>query len=181
MPKNFDLNFKIFKQNYFDPRRHHQSIIVNSCGNYIVCLRKSSKLPPVSLSPIFINFEGLKVVYTGITKASLRARNYKHFTGNNAQVSTLRKSLGALLGFEQIPRDKSSNNNRTKFGREDEQKLSEWMCNNLVMFFLPTADFNNIEIELINHFNPPLNLKSNKNVINLDFRLLLSSLRTRKE
>lgn len=58
-------------------------------------------------------------------------------------------------------------------------KLSEWMWDNLIIFFLPTMNYNMIEIELIIHFNPPLNLKDNCNEVNLDFRRLLPSLRTK--
>ncbi len=121
------------------------------------------------------------MIYTGIASGSLRTRDYReHFKGNNAGRSTLRKSLGVLFGYKQIPRDKEPNTGKTKFGNLDEQKLSEWMCANLVMFFFTTLNFNTIEIKLINHFNPPLNLKDNNNIINSDFRQLLSSLRAQK-
>ena len=91
------------------------------------------------------------------------------------------EDLGALFGYKQIPRDSDPTTGKTKFNIEDELKLSEWMSDNLIMYFLPTSDFNNIEIELINHFNPPLNLKDNSNIINFDFRRLLSSLRAKKK
>lgn len=178
----FYLNLELFKKNCFDPQKDHQKVIADSSGNYILCLKKNSKLPIISFTPILTIFEELEVVYTGVTKISLRKRDYKqHFTGNNAGASTLRKSLGVLFGYEQIMRDKSPNNDKTKFSKEDEQKLSEWMYNNLVIFFLPNTNFDQVEIELINHFNPPLNLKSNKNLINSDFRQLLSKLRTQKK
>ena len=174
-------NLDTFKINRFDPKTDSETIIANSSGNYILCLRKNSKLPTVSIKPILINFEGLQVVYTGIASGSLRTRDFRqHFKGNNAGRSTLRKSLGVLFGYKQIPRDSDPNTGKTKFGNADELKLSEWMCDNLIMFLLQTLDFNSIEVELINHFNPPLNLKDNGNIINSDFRRLLSSLRAKK-
>jgi len=170
-----------FKLNRFDPKSDSETIIANSPGNYILCLKKNSKLPSVSIKPIFTNFEGLQVIYTGIASGSLRTRDFRqHFKGNNAGRSTLRKSLGVLFGYKQIPRDSDPNTGKTKFKNVDEVKLSEWMCNNLIMFFLPTTEYDSIEIELINHFNPPLNLKDNSNIINADFRRLLSSLRANK-
>jgi hypothetical protein len=174
-------NLDNFKINRFDPKTDSETIIANSSGNYILCLRKNSKLPTGSIKPILTNFEGLQVIYTGIAGGSLRTRDFRqHFKGNNAGRSTLRKSLGVLFGYKQIPRDSDPNTGKTKFGNADELKLSEWMCNNLIMFFLPTSDYDSIEIELINHFNPPLNLKDNSNIINADFRRLLSSLRAKK-
>ncbi|WP_313157547.1 GIY-YIG nuclease family protein [Sphingobacterium multivorum] len=179
--KGLKSNLEIFTINRFDPETDSEKIIANSSGNYILCLRKRSNLPNVSIKPIFTTFDGLQVIYTGIASVSLRNRDFRqHYKGNNAGHSTLRKSLGVLFGYKQIPRDSDPTTGKTKFNIEDEQKLSEWMLNNLVMYFLPTPDFNYIESELINHFNPPLNLKDNSNIVNLDFRRLLSSLRANK-
>ena len=166
-----------FKQNCFDPKVDLESKIPDFSGNYILCLRKNSKLPTTT-SLTLNQLEGLDIIYTGIAGSSLRTRDYKqHFKGNNAGRSTLRKSLGVLFGYKSIPRDKDPNTGKTKFRLEDEIELSEWMHTNLIMYFLPTSDFNRIELELIKHFNPPLNLKDNKNIINADFRTQLSNLR----
>lgn len=178
---NIDKILDSFKANCFDPKFDEEAKIDDSSGNYILCLRKNSKLPTVSISPTLTKFEGLNVVYTGIAGGSLRTRDFRqHFKGNNAGRSTLRKSLGVLFGYKLIPRDKDPNTGKTKFNPKDEQELTEWMLANLIMFFLPTADFNSIEIKLINQFNPPLNIKDNHNNINADFRRLLSSLRAKK-
>jgi len=179
---NINSILEDFRNYQFDPQLDNEIKVSNSGGNYILCLRKNSKLPNTPITPICTNFEGFEVVYTGIASVSLRTRDYRqHFKGNNAGRSTLRKSLGVLLGYQQIQRDKGQNNGKTKFNYQDEQKLSEWMHSNLIMFALPTIDYNNIEIMLINHFNPPLNLKGNQNNVNLDFRRLLSNLRINKQ
>jgi len=181
--KTTDLTslLQTFKQNRFDPTNDSETIIPDQSGNYILCLKPNSNLSTVSVIPILTSFDELKVVYTGIAGGSLRSRDYRqHFKGNNAGRSTLRKSLGVLFGYKQIPRDKDPSNGKTKFGQADEEKLTKWMCDNLIMFFLPTTDFDSIEIKLINHFNPPLNLKNNYNSINADFRKLLSTLRSKK-
>jgi hypothetical protein len=178
---DFNLILKTFKQNRFDPRTDNERIIADSSGNYILCLRTASKLPNVSVKPTLTIFDGLQVIYTGIAGGSLRSRDYRqHFKGNNAGRSTLRKSLGVLFGYKQIPRDKDINTGKTKFGDTDEQELTNWMCDNLIMFFFPTSNFDSVEIKLINHFNPPLNIKDNHNSINADFRQLLSSLRSKR-
>jgi hypothetical protein len=169
-------------QNRFDPKTQSESLVADRAGNYIICLKNGSKLPTVAIKPVMIKFEGLDVIYTGIASISIRIRDYRqHFTGNNAGRSTLRKSLGSLFGFKQVPRDNDPNTGKTKFGDADEEKLSKWMVNNLTMFFLPTKEFKRLEIDLINHFNPPLNIKDNHNAINLEYRRLLSALRANKD
>lgn len=180
---SIDLNLILerFKINLFDPRVDNESKVANSSGNYIICLQKESELPEVPVTPIITNFEGLGVIYTGIASKSLKTRDYRqHFVGNNAGRSTLRKSLGVLFGYKLVLRDKNPSSTKTKFKIQEEEKLSAWMHSNLVMFFLTTVDFNTIEISLIKHFNPPLNLRDNHNHINSEFRQLLSSLRSSK-
>jgi hypothetical protein len=85
-----------------------------------------------------------------------------------------------MFGCKQISRDKATLSNRTKFRTEDEQRLTEWMKNNLVMFYLDQPNFGQIEGGLINHFNPPLNLRNNHNSVNLEFRKKLSQLRRKR-
>ena len=67
----------------------------------------------------------------GQTKDGLYSRIGKqHFNGTGG-TSTLRKSIGCLLGFPLIPRSKSNpNDGKTTFERSDEFKLSEWMKRN---------------------------------------------------
>ena len=73
-------------------------------GNYFIVLRVNCQLPSIGITPIYHkwNYENVKydIIYTGISNQSLRVRDYKqHFTGNNAGRSTLRKSLGSMMGF----------------------------------------------------------------------------------
>lgn len=179
---NLDSSLNLFRQNQFDPMVESESKIPDKAGNYIICLRKGSSLPKVSVVPEFIRFENLDVIYTGIASSSLRSRDYRqHFKGNNAGRSTLRKSLGVLFGYKKIPRDSDPTTGKTKFSDADETKLSEWMAKNLILFVLPNKDHDSLELDLINHFNPPLNLKDNHSWTNMEFRRLLSSLRGQAE
>ena len=179
---NLDSSLKSFRQNLFDPMVDPESKIPDKAGNYIICLKEGSRLPSISVIPEFTKFENLDVIYTGIASSSLKSRDYRqHFKGNNAGRSTLRKSLGVLFGYKKIPRDSDPNTGKTKFPDVDESKLSEWMVKNLIMFFLPNKDHDNLELDLINHFNPPLNLKENHGWTNMEFRRLLSSLRGKSE
>ena len=111
-------------------------------------------------------------MYVGKSSKSLRIRDYKqHFTGT-AGNSTIRKSLGCLLGFKLIPRDiNSPQNGKTTFGEFDERTLTEWMKDNLLLFYYANNDYANVEKELIRIYNPPLNLQGNVK----DFGLSISS------
>lgn len=166
-----------YQFNLFDPLINCESVLEDKPGNYIICLRKDSKLPKTGIIPNYTTLEGYEVIYTGITSKSLRSRDYKqHFIGNNAGRSTFRKSLGSLFGYKKIQRDKEANG-KYKFSIEDEKKLSDWMQRNLILFFMTSEDYDNIEKDMIDYFNPPLNIKGNKNKENKEFRNLLSDLR----
>ncbi|MCO5249422.1 MAG: hypothetical protein M9887_10820 [Chitinophagales bacterium] len=175
---NIEQVLETFKKNYFEPNKDNEDKIPNSPGNYILCLRKGSKLPEISVLPVMEKFENLEVIYAGNTSKSLRTRDFRqHFTGNNAGRSTLRKSLGVLFGYKLIPRDKDPHTGKTKFNDKDELKLTNWMRENLILFFAPSLNYIENEQELITYFNPPINLQKVTSEINYDFRRLLSQLR----
>lgn len=165
----------LFKPNSDDP-----SVIPNAPGNYLICLRKKSTLPDISIKPIYNPYKGLEVIYTGIAGKSLRNRDYRqHFIGN-AGNSTLRKSIGSLFGFEHIDRDSTPNNGKTTFNEKDENALSEWMRENLVLYYQAHRSPQLIESSLIKRYNPPLNLQGNNNPINKEYRVKLSALRKKQ-
>jgi len=165
----------------FDPTKNTSEQIPDNPGNYIVCLRKGSKLPDVGIEFEMKPYQGFKVIYTGIAGTSLRKRDYRqHFTGNNAGSSTLRKSLGSLFGYPKIARDKNASNGKTKFNISDEIKLSEWMMKNLLLYFKTNSNPDELENELITTLNPPLNLSKNMSLRNKEFRNKLSELRKKK-
>jgi hypothetical protein len=165
----------------FDPIKNSADQIPDTPGNYIICLRKGSKLPDVGIEFETKPYKGLKVIYTGIAGKSLRKRDYRqHFTGNNAGSSTLRKSIGSLFGYPKIARDKNADNGKTKFNLSDEMKLSEWMIKNLLLYFKTNSNPDEFENVLISTLNPPLNLSKNKNLENIEFRKRLSELRKNK-
>ena len=141
----------------FDPQKMRASVLPDKPGNYIIVLRSTSSLPikvQISTTPILTSFDYKKekynVVYVGKSSKSLRIRDYKqHFTGT-AGNSTIRKSLGCLLGFKLIPRDiNSPQNGKTTFGEFDERTLTEWMKDNLLLFYYANNDYANVEKELI--------------------------------
>lgn len=167
----------------FDPLNSDVSNLPSFPGNYVVVLRLSCQLPAISIKPIALPWKWkgkeFDVIYTGISK-NLKVRDYKqHFIGNNAGKSTLRKSLGCLMGLKQIPRD-NLDNGKTKFSAKDEFALSKWMAENLLLFYFVNDEYEDNELELIKTYNPPLNLQHNDNFINREFRKKLSSLRSQR-
>ena len=171
-------NFKIF-----DPMTMDSNTLPNVAGNYVFLLRKGSQLPQVDIKPIIsemdIDGNTYQVIYTGIASKNLRQRDYRtHFVGNDASRSTLRKSIGSLFGYDLIPR-KDGDSKHKKFKLADEEKLTEWMKNNLLLAFVENADPESMEDKLIAELNPPLNLEKNHNKVNAEFRALLSKLRCR--
>ena len=88
------------------------------------------------------------------------------------------------MGFPKIPRDKNNpDNGKTKFNENDEERLSQWMRENLLLFYSvenrEQEQIENLEKKLINDYNPPLNILGNNNPINKEYRALLKRLRNR--
>ena len=167
-----------FTANKFNPEQGNENEIPDEAGNYIICLKKGSSIPDQNIKTTYCQFNGLNVLYTGIAGKSLRKRDYRqHFKGHAGR-STLRKSIGVLFGYKKIPRDKNIHSGKTKFNATDEEKLSTWMKQHLIMFFYPNEQVIALENKLIEVFNPPLNLSKNRNPINLKFRKYLSKMRS---
>lgn len=178
-----DLQTILSRFQKFIPTCDTATIIPKAPGNYVICLNEGASLPTMltKIKPVMVKCWGLEVIYTGVSK-NLRERDYyQHFNGNNAGRSTLRKSLGSLFGYPKIPRDPNQpDNGKTKFSERDEALLSDWMQRNLVFFFLPNENYDELETSLIDFLNPPLNLSKNSNKVNREFRDILSRLRMAK-
>ena len=173
----------------FDPMKNAEEEQLKEQGNYIFLLRPGVKLPEdrIQSQPTFttLTYEGTEyeVLYTGVTSKPLYERVFEtHLFGNNAGRSTLRKSLGCLWGYPFIYRDKNPNpakKPKTKYRDEDENAITRWMKENLLVLVTPNSNFDDDETELIETFNPPLNLDKNHNKINLSYRMQLKQLRNR--
>lgn len=147
-------------------------------------LKKNTTLPMKGIdnTPVFhdieINGKEYQILYTGIASKSLRQRIGKNHFGENAGRSTLRLSLGSLMGLTKIYRD--DRRKHLKFKAADEQRLTDWMRRNLVVLFYINPDCENDEESMIATLNPPLNLDKNHCSENAGFRAELSHLRSKK-
>lgn len=105
-----------------------------------------------------------RLLYVGIapsrtsSSGNLRKRIRAHFRGN-ASGSTLRLTLGCLLGLE-LRRHGASE--RTHFGAAGEAELSTWMAANARVCWLAHAEPWVPEPDLVGQLDLPLNLQHNE-------------------
>ncbi|MDQ0231791.1 GIY-YIG nuclease family protein [Metabacillus malikii] len=161
----------------FNPLLDNPKELPNVAGIYIICVNSIEVLPKNMKNLKYDLLNGKPIIYTGISKKSLRTRDFKYHFNGTARRSTLRKSLGVLFDLEKKELDKG----KYKFIENHENWLSLWMKENLLLYWF-TPQINNTELEslekeLINLINPPLNIKSNYNEENKSFRKTLSTLR----
>ena len=165
----------------FDPLTDRSTDLPKDNGDYIVTIRDIKNRPTCGYDIVTPLFRGHRIIYTGITSSGLRNRIGNQHLGTNAGRSTLRQSLGCLIGFPQIPRDPRKLENRmARFNERDEAALLDWIKENLLFYYLPNPKPETLEEELIEAFNPPLNLQKNHNPVNAEFRETLSALRRNK-
>jgi len=123
----------------------------------------SDKLKPEWVFPV--GEEGFGLCYLGISPdreescGNLNRRLWKHLD-KTARNSTLRLSLGALLIEELGLQVKSYGKRRISFG-STEGKLTDWIWKNGQVAWIRHEKPWEVEIALIRHFVPPLNLDDN--------------------
>ena len=167
----------------FDPNTDYPSVIPGEPGNYLVTLREGCTLPGIGADLKYrswSDFKDMHVVYTGMSEKSLRKRiTHDHLKGHSA-FSTLRISLGCLLGFKLVPRDKVPDGRHWRFSTEDEAALSKWMRENLMFHYRRTQAPDIMERALIVLHCPPLNLDApTGDTIYKEFQAKLKELRGR--
>ncbi|MFF8271916.1 GIY-YIG nuclease family protein [Streptomyces sp. NPDC016562] len=81
-----------------------------------------------------------------------------HYRGNAAG-STLRLTLGCLLGLELR---RVCSGKRMNFGKVGEAKLSEWMADNARVSWIEQSEPWDLEAQLISQLDLPLNLDQNR-------------------
>jgi hypothetical protein len=134
----------------------------------IYCIRIEN---PKELDTVFsnvLNQRNHNIIYLGIASKSLR----KRFLGQELRAKghgTFFRSLGAVLGY--VPEEGSligkSNQNNYKISSKNEQKIIEWIDENLIINWVPVSiNLNSIEKELISEHLPLLNIAGNPATLN---------------
>ncbi|MCG2784603.1 MAG: hypothetical protein L6461_05815 [Anaerolineae bacterium] len=116
------------------------------------------------------------IIYIGKAEDSQRERDANsHFKSDQTGHSTVRRSLGAILrkklGFMPVPRSFTETSNKRfvnyKYSLEGENKLTEWMIDNLSLSYWEWNDsienLRKAEKQVIRFFTPILNLANNPN------------------
>lgn len=145
------------------------SIVPQKPGVYAWYFRQ---IPPLVPTEECHTFEGLPLLYVGIaprkpskgktkqSKRTLRDRLKLHVK-RNADVSTLRLSLGCLLSESLgIQLRRVGTENVIKFA-DGERKLSRWIAQNAFVVWTVVAEPWVIEEELLQSLSLPLNIKGN--------------------
>ena len=174
-------NFKTY-----NPRKDSKDLLPNKAGNYVVLLKKETPFPMegVESVPVIhdmeLGGETYQLIYTGSTSVLQRRIGVNHFgDATDAGRSTLRLSLGCLMGFTKIFRDQTEEH--LKFRNADEQRLTEWMQEHLRVLYYENPQYKIDEKSMIFALNPPLNISRNRWKENAAFRSELSELRKSRE
>ena len=129
-----------------------------------------------------------EIIYIGKTESSQNKRNSKtHFKTGKTGSSTVRKSIGSLLftkdNLKPIPRNETDYEkgrfSHFKFDSDSEEKITNWMKNNLALSFFEyprtKQEIEDLETEIIVRLKPVLNI-DNKNPSN-PFKAQIKQLR----
>jgi len=121
-----------------------------------------------------------QVIYAGIAKDSLRARDLgNHFRTGRTGSSTLRRSIGAVLKSELNLTARSRNGtsdrraiNNYIFEPSGDERLTTWMIKNLKVGYWKDLNRMNykllrdFELKIIKHFSPTLDLDARSKHLN---------------
>ena len=142
----------------YDPLVDSPESIPEAPGSLIVVLRYMSNIYQLAGMDLK-EFEGQEVLFVGESENLRKRIAFDHFRGDSSR-SSFRISIGSLLEMVQIPRDKNPDGVHFRFSKEDEQWLTQWMKENLIVYYKATPFHGQITKMLMSTYNPPLNLEN---------------------
>lgn len=142
----------------YDPLVDDPKSIPEEPGSLIFVLRYMSNLHQLAGMELK-EFEGQEVLFVGESENLRKRIALDHFKGDSSR-SSLRISFGCLLDMAQIPRDKTPDGVHFRFSKEDEQWLTQWMKENLLVYYKATPYHAPLTKLLMSALNPPLNLEN---------------------
>ena len=142
----------------YDPLVDSPESIPEAPGSLIFVLRYMSNIYQLAGMDLK-EFEGQEVLFVGESENLRKRIAFDHFRGDSSR-SSLRISFGCLLDMVQIPRDKTPDGVHFRFAKEDEQWLTQWMKDNLLVYYKATPYNGQLTKMLMTALNPPLNLEN---------------------
>ena len=179
-PKESEITETLADYIRFDPSNYYQvreNPLPDQSGSYFVGIRGIYALPAHNYHLQSHRHNDVNIIYVGNAKISLKESIVSHLFGHNSIHSKFRQSLGSLFMFKkQLGAPSIMEKEKEYFSPEDEEWITSWMVNNLVIYYYPNDDPEGNGFRLIQLLNPPLNLNCNHNKVNSDFRSALCDL-----
>ncbi|MEO6588065.1 MAG: GIY-YIG nuclease family protein [Pyrinomonadaceae bacterium] len=163
--KELDAIVKHLKANL---KQFHNSIFPTIAGIYAIGF-SGNGFPLASATHI----KKGDIIYVGKAETDLKTRDIKtHFNNGKSGSSTLRRTLGAILREQEklipIPRSCTENEpscfTNYKFTSNGEEKLTDWMKQNLSLSYWESQDVENLrkmEPKIIKKLCPIFNIQNN--------------------
>ncbi len=141
------------------------NIVPNTSGLYCIRISDIDKIP----NPFnhFLADRQHNIIYMGIAKKSLKRRFLNQELRANGH-GTFFRSIGAILGFRPLKGSLVAKKNKRnyKFSNTDEQKIINWINDNLVVNWIEyNDDFDALETSLIQKYKPLINISKNPSAI----------------
>ncbi|MBD3862321.1 GIY-YIG nuclease family protein [Olleya marilimosa] len=156
----------LMNEKNFKSVSNSEHLIPDQPGLY--CMRIKNKMILDNVFSNVLTERNHNIMYIGMASKSLQ----KRFLNQELRAKghgTFFRSLGAILGF--VPEKGSligkSNQNNYKFSSNNEQKIIEWIDENLIVNWVAVTDnLNELENELIKQHLPLLNISGNPEALN---------------
>lgn len=147
-------------------------VVPSSAGVYVFFLVPGSRLGPFKPLPD-------QPIYVGATSHLNEREHEHHFSGRHTGFSSPRRSIGSILREElrlnaipRAPGPAESNVRNFRYQPHDEQRLSSWMRENLLVAVHPCPDPFSLEDDLIAALCPILNLTKCANPYSAEIKRL---------
>ncbi|UUV20651.1 GIY-YIG nuclease family protein [Paenimyroides aestuarii] len=168
-----DISLKdklLFENDLMNEKKYRKAseidnIVPNTSGIYCIRISNIDKIPnPFNL---FLSDRRHNIIYMGIAKKSLRTRFLNQELRANGH-GTFFRSIGAILGYRPLKGSLVSKKNKHnyKFSNTDEQKIINWINDNLVVNWIEfNDDFDTLEKSLIQKYKPLINISKNPSAL----------------
>ena len=151
----------------YDPMYNDPEDIPEEAGSFIIVVREDGEgFAYMPEDPQ--EFEGHDVLYVGELE---NLRNVTEFFKGNSAQSFLRLNIGLLNYLEPEKSEKG-----TRFSAEDERWLSNWLKENILVFYQVNPDHESVTNKLTDELDPLLNL-DHKSAVWEDYRRKLDVMR----